>query len=55
MSQMITIRNKSSHRGEYTEKEKEIIDNAKNNVAERKAKFFLCYDTFWKKLKGLKK
>lgn len=55
MSQMITIRNKSSHRGEYTEKEKEIIDIAKNNVAERKASYFLCFDTFWNKMKDLKK
>ena len=55
MSQMITIRNKSSHRGEYTNKEKAILEDAINNVAERKASYFLCFDTFWKKMKDLKK
>jgi hypothetical protein len=55
MSQMITIRNKSSHRGEYSEREKEIIDEAKRNIAAKKSSYFLCYDSFWKKLNDLKK
>lgn len=55
MSQMITIRNKSSHRGENTEREKEIIEFAKNNIAEKKANYFVCYDIFWKKMDDLLK
>ena len=35
MSQMITIRNKSSHRGEYSEREKEIIDEAKKILLQK--------------------
>lgn len=55
MSQMITIRNKSSHRGEYSEREKEIIDEAKKNIAAKKSSYFVCYDSFWNKMKDLKK
>jgi hypothetical protein len=55
MSQMITIRNKSSHRGEYSEREKEILDEAKKNIAAKKSSYFVCYDSFWNKLNDLKK
>lgn len=55
MSQMITIRNKSSHRGEYSEREKEIINEAKKNIAAKKSSYFICYDTFWNKMHDLKK
>jgi hypothetical protein len=55
MSQMITIRNKSSHRGEYSEREKEIIDEAKKNIAAKKSSYFVCYDSFWNKMIDLKK
>ena len=54
MSQMITIRNKSSHRGEYSEREKEIIEEAKRNIAAKKSSYFVCYDSFWNSLKDLK-
>jgi hypothetical protein len=54
MTEMITIRNKSSHRGEYSEKERKIIDSAKNNMAEKKSNYFICYDTFWKKMEDLR-
>jgi hypothetical protein len=55
MSQMIIIRNKSSHRGEYTDREREIINDAKKNIVAKKSNYFVCYDTFWNKLKDLKK
>jgi len=55
MSEMIIIRNKSSHRGEYTEKEKEILDKAKSNLSETKAKYFLCFNNFWNKMDDLTK
>uniref|UniRef100_UPI004048A41A hypothetical protein n=1 Tax=Algoriphagus sp. TaxID=1872435 RepID=UPI004048A41A len=55
MRDMITIRNKSSHRGEYSEKEKEIIEEAKGNVESKKSSYFVCYDTFWKKMTDLQK
>jgi hypothetical protein len=55
MNQMITIRNKSSHRGEYSEREKEIIDDAKKNIAAKKSSYFICYDLFWNKLSDLKR
>jgi hypothetical protein len=55
MRDMITIRNKSSHRGEYTEREKEIMEEAKRNIEEKKSRFFVCYDSFWKKMEVLKK
>lgn len=46
MNEMIKIRNKSSHRGDYTPEEVKIIDFAKANILERKASYFKCYDTF---------
>ena len=55
MRDMITIRNKSSHRGEYTEREKEIMEEAKRNIEIKKSSFFVCYDSFWKKMTVLKK
>jgi hypothetical protein len=55
MNQMITIRNKSSHRGEYSEREKEIIEEAKNNIALKKSSYFICYDSFWIKMNEIKK
>lgn len=53
MSEMIKIRNKSSHRGDYTPEEAKIIEFAKANILERKASYFKCYDTFLRNMKDL--
>ncbi|MBP6872882.1 MAG: hypothetical protein KBC43_12805 [Bacteroidales bacterium] len=53
LSEMITIRNKSSHRGPMKSEEKLTIDKAKNNFSERKAAYFKCFDSIVKNLKDL--
>ena len=54
LDEMIKIRNKSSHRGDLTEKEREIVKKANENISERKASFFKCYDAFYKNMIDLK-
>ena len=50
---MIKIRNKASHRGEISSQEQIIMDNAKNNVSQKKAEYFREFDKIVKQLKGL--
>lgn len=53
VNEMIKIRNKASHRGEISSQEQEIIDNAKNNVIQKKAEYFTEYNKIIKELKDL--
>lgn len=52
-SDMITIRNKSSHRGEFSEREQKIWDYALNNVLEKKAAYTNCFNSIIKNIKIL--
>lgn len=53
IDEMIKIRNKASHRGEISSQEQIIMDNAKNNVSQKKAEYFGEFDKIVKRLKGL--
>ncbi|MFN8295703.1 MAG: hypothetical protein U0T69_05875 [Chitinophagales bacterium] len=53
LDEMIKIRNKSSHRGELSESEKNIINNAKKNYMEKKSLYFKSYNDIFKKLTDL--
>ena len=53
IDEMIKIRNKASHRGEISSQEQIIMDNAKNNVSQKKAEYFGEFDKIVKQLKGL--
>jgi hypothetical protein len=53
MKEMIAIRNNSSHRGKLKEKDAEIITKAKENLMERKASYFKCYDLILQKLQDI--
>lgn len=53
IDEMIKIRNKASHRGEISTQEQEIMDNAKNNVSQKKAEYFGEFDKIIKQLKDL--
>jgi hypothetical protein len=51
--EMILIRNKSSHRGDYTTQERETLNKVQNSLMERKASYFKTFDTFFKKMEIL--
>lgn len=53
IDEMIKIRNKASHRGEISSQEQIIMDNARNNVSQKKAEYFREFDKIVKQLKGL--
>ena len=53
IDEMIKIRNKASHRGEISIQEQEIMDNAKNNVSQKKSEYFGEFDKIVKKLRDL--
>lgn len=53
IDEMIKIRNMASHRGEISSQEQIIMDNAKNNVSQKKAEYFGEFDKIVKQLKGL--
>ncbi len=53
VDEMIKIRNKASHRGGMTQAERAIIDNAKNNVSQKKAEYFTEFDKIVKRLKDI--
>lgn len=53
IDEMIKIRNKASHRGEMTNQEQEIMNNARNNVSQKKAEYFGGFDKIVKELKDL--
>ncbi len=53
LDEMIKIRNKSSHRGELSESERNILDNAKKKYMEKKTLYFKNYNDIFLKLKDL--
>lgn len=53
IDEMIKIRNKASHRGEISNQEQTIMNNAKNNVSQKKAEYFGEFDKIVKQLQGL--
>ncbi|MFZ1790711.1 MAG: hypothetical protein WAT92_20480 [Saprospiraceae bacterium] len=53
IDEMIKIRNKASHRGEISSQEQKIMDNAKNNVSQKKAEYFGEFDKIVNQLKAL--
>lgn len=53
IDEMIKIRNKASHRGKISNQEQIVMDNAKNNVSQKKAEYFGEFDKIVKQLKAL--
>lgn len=53
IQEMIVLRNNSSHRGKLKTWDAEVIKYAKQNVMERKASYFKCFDTIYKGLAAI--
>jgi hypothetical protein len=53
LDEMIKIRNKSSHRGELSESERNILNNAKKKYMEKKTLYFKTYNDIFLNLNDL--
>lgn len=53
IDEMIKIRNKASHRGEISDQEQNILDNARINITQKKSEYFNAFDRILIKLNDL--
>lgn len=53
INEMMKIRNKASHRGEVSPQEQKIMEDAKNNVTQKKSEYFNAFDSIMQNLNDL--